>query len=249
MNNEIISIEVTNSKNKTYSETDDGSWQQVLEKKQKHRLLRAVRHEFKTLVESTMKVQIFRQANTGWSEFAAEYHHRSYFSPWGYGRDIFDYLISRELQPNHKLLDFGCGSIRAGIWLISYLDERHYFGIDAHLKSLRAAVQYEIPLHNLEHKHPRFLHSSTFEIDYFGETFDMILASSVLHYLTEAQVDLALRKIKANLAPSGKLILSVRLPLDEETLKNKYGLELVHKEKIESKFFDIKLEWFELILT
>jgi len=120
------------------------------------------------------------------------------------------------------------------------LDERHYFGIDAHLKSLRAAVQYEIPLHNLEHKHPRFLHSSTFEIDYFGETFDMILASSVFSHLIEAQVDLALRKIKANLVPSGKLILSVRLPLDEETLKNKYGLELVHKEKIESKVFDKK---------
>ncbi len=161
------------------------------------------------------------------------------------------------------MLDFGCGSIRAGIWLISYLDERHYFGIDAHLKSLRAAVQYEIPLHNLEHKHPRFLHSSTFEIDYFGETFDVVLAASLFSHLIEAQVDLALRKIKANLAPSGKLILSVRLPLDEETLKNKYGLELVHKEKIESKFFDTKygknrlvarlshaaLEWFELILT
>jgi len=91
----------------------------------------------------------------------------------------------------------------------------------------------------------------------------VVLAASVLQYLTEAQVDLALRKITANLAPSGKLILSVQLPLDEETLKNKYGLELVHKEKIESKFFDTKygknrlvarlshaaLEWFELILT
>jgi ubiquinone/menaquinone biosynthesis C-methylase UbiE len=205
-----------------------------------------VSRKLKTLAESALKVHILRRANTGWSEFTAEYHHHFYAYPWYFGRDIFDCLISRGLQLNHKLLDFGCGSLRAGIWLISYLDEMHYFGTDAHLKSLKAAVHYEIPLHDLEPKQPRFLHSSTFEINHFGETFDMVLASYVFPHLTEAQVDLALRKITANLAPCGKLILCDRLPAGEDTLRKRYGLELVHKETRESKLGDIKTEWFEL---
>jgi 2-polyprenyl-3-methyl-5-hydroxy-6-metoxy-1,4-benzoquinol methylase len=242
---EHITIEFTNRVDR---KKDDYSWVQGLEKRPTYRrLFGAVKHGVKTWVEQATNVHIVRRAKFARSEFVAEYHHHSYDNPWCHGRDVGDYLISRGLQPSHNLLDFGCGSIRAGIWLIGYLDSGHYFGMDAHLPSLEAAVQYEIPLHRLEHKQPRFLHSRTFEIDYFRQTFDVILASSVLNHLSETQVDLALRNITSALAPSGKLVVAPRLPLDEATLKTKYRLDLIHAEKRPNRFVDMETPWFELM--
>ena len=228
----------------------DYSWVRSLENRSARRkIFGAVKHGAKTLVERTLKVNIVRRPRLARSELATEYHHHSYDKPWCHGRDIADYLISRGLQTSHNLLDFGCGSIRAGIWLIGYLDSGHYFGLDAHLQSLEAAVQYEIPLHRLEHKQPRFLHSKTFEIAHFQQTFDVILASSVLNHLSEAQLDLALRSITAVLSPSGKLVVVPQLPLDEATLKVKYRLDLIHVEKRLSRFIDEETPWFELMLS
>jgi 2-polyprenyl-3-methyl-5-hydroxy-6-metoxy-1,4-benzoquinol methylase len=131
------------------------------------------------------------------------------------------------------------------------LDSGHYFGVDAHLQSLEAAVRYEIPLHRLEHKQPRFLHSRTFEIAHFQQPFDVILASSVLNHLSEAELDSALRSITAALSPSGKLVVLPlpQLPLDEVILKAKYGLALTHMETRRSSFTGEETTWFELMLA
>ncbi len=245
-----ITIEFTRPDNNAIDKKDNYSWVQCLEHRPSHRkLFLALQHKLKTFLERALNVQIVRRPKLARSQLLTEYHHQSYQNPWCHGRDIADYLISRGLQTSHHLLDFGCGSIRAGIWRIGYLDSKHYFGVDAHLQSLEAAVQYEIPLHRLEHKQPRFLHSATFEIAHFQRAFDVILASSVLNHLNEAQLDLALRSITAALAPSAKLVVAPLLPLHEETLRAKYGLDLVHVEKRPNKFVDEETPWFELMLS
>ena len=231
----------------TKTDRDAYSWVQCVETRSTHRkLMGRVQHGLKTWVESTLKVQISRRPEYRGSTFITEYHHQSYNGPWCRGRDIADYLIHRGLRPSHYLLDFGCGCIRAGIWLIEYLDDGHYFGLDAHLQSLEAAVEYEIPLHNLEGKHPRFLQTKTFDLDYFQQTFDIILANSVLHHLSESQLDTALRNVASSLSPSGRLVLTPGLPHDKAALASKYKFELTHVEKRRSKFSDADIEWFEL---
>src|SRR5262245_42252628 len=105
MKNKVVPIEFAKPDDSSDSEMVDGSWAQVLEKQQKHRFLTNVSRKLKTLAESALKVHILRRANTGWSEFTAEYHHHFYAYPWCFGGDIFDCLVSRGLQPNHKLLD------------------------------------------------------------------------------------------------------------------------------------------------
>ena len=244
---EHIAIEFTHRDDSVGRKTIDYSWVQCLENRGAHRkAFGAVKHGIKMLLERTINVRIVRRARYAHSELVTEYHHHSYDNPWSHGRDVADYLISRGLRTSYNLLDFGCGSIRAGIWLIGYLDSGHYFGMDAHLQSLEAAVQYEIPLHRLEHKQPRFLHSGTFEIAHFCQTFDVILASSVLNHLSNTQLDLALRNITPALAQSGKLIVAPELPLDEATLRSKYGLELIYTEQRQSEFTDRETPWFEL---
>jgi hypothetical protein len=118
---ERIPIEFTKPDNPTGPERDAYSWVQCLEKARTAKaFITAVKHGFKTLVESTINVQIVRRPKYACSKFSTESHHQSYDSPWCHGRGVADYLISRGLQTNHNLLDFGCGCIRAGIWLIGY---------------------------------------------------------------------------------------------------------------------------------
>lgn len=47
------------------------------------------------------------------------------------GRLEFDrYLKWFDLHPNHKVVDFGCGSLRLGLHFIRFLSPNNYFGID-----------------------------------------------------------------------------------------------------------------------
>jgi SAM-dependent methyltransferase len=57
------------------------------------------------------------------------------------GRLQLDFLKSRGLRPEHFLIDIGCGSFRAGVKLIPFLEQGHYFGLD--LNESLIAIGYE----------------------------------------------------------------------------------------------------------
>ena len=46
------------------------------------------------------------------------------------GQVQFDYLISHGLQPGDRMLEIGCGNLRAGHLFIDYLSAGNYYGID-----------------------------------------------------------------------------------------------------------------------
>ena len=175
----------------------------------------------------------------------AETHHGAYGRPWCLGRDQLDFLIARGLEPGHRVLDFGCGSLRAGIWLIDYLDVERYFGLDAHRPSLEIGLGYEIPLHGLEGKHPRLLHDETFEVGHFGVDFDWVMAFSVFNHLTAEQGDRAVGRIVSHLAPGGRLVTSHAPPLDEESLRQRHGLVRRHHESWPCQLAEDSIAWFE----
>ncbi len=183
------------------------------------------------------------------SRFADETHHRFYGLPWCIGRDQMDFLVSRGLRPSHRVLDLGCGSLRTGIWLIPYLDNGNYFGVDAHLESLEAAVHYEIPLHRLEDKSPRLLLSSQFELSHFGVDFDWIVAFALLIHLDPQNQEKALRRMRSCLEPGGRVVLSHALPRLEKELTNEFGLVVAHREVRPCRLMDEHIEWFELTLS
>lgn len=55
------------------------------------------------------------------------------------GRLQFDYLLGHGLQPGDRMLEIGCGNLRAGRLFIDYLDPGHYYGIDISPDILTAA--------------------------------------------------------------------------------------------------------------
>lgn len=60
------------------------------------------------------------------------------------GRLQHDFLIAQGLRPHHRLIDIGCGSLRAGVPLARYLEPAHYYGIDISPELLRAGLEREI---------------------------------------------------------------------------------------------------------
>jgi SAM-dependent methyltransferase len=180
-------------------------------------------------------------------DFTHELHHHAYRKPWCLGRDQFDYLLSRGLQPEHRVLDFGCGAMRVGIWLVAYLNAGRYFGIDPHYKSLEAATQYEIPLHGLADKHPRLLCDEGYACEHFAESFDFVLAFSVFNWLGREETCHALEHVCSTLKPEGRVVVYGDLPVPADELQNRFGLIVGHREAMLSKFLPEISEFTELV--
>ncbi len=174
-----------------------------------------------------------------------EKHHHVYGAPWCLGRDQFDYLKSRGVSSDHNVLDFGCGALRLGVWMIPYLSSGHYFGIDSHYPSLKLGVEYEIPLHGLASQKPRLLLSEEFEIDDFGVKFDRVVSMSVLHHLTDEQQRVAIEKIIA--CSTDDLVLhAVGFNMTDIVLAE-YGLQRTYQETCECKMAGVHLDWQEIM--
>jgi hypothetical protein len=68
------------------------------------------------------------------------------------GATQFTLLTSLGLRGQHSLLDFGCGSIRAGRLFIPYLDESNYYCIEANQQLLEEGFRDAIRLRGAERK-------------------------------------------------------------------------------------------------
>ena len=178
-------------------------------------------------------------------DFITERHHNAYGIPWAVGREHFDYLVARGLDPGHRLADLGCGTLRTGIWIVRYLDSGCYFGIDKHRKSLEAAAQYEIPLHGLEGKRPRLLNSGGFALDYFATSFDWIISLSLFNSLRPEETHSALAQVSSSLKPKGRFVVNHGPPLAVSVLSSSYQLELIHESDYPCRFLRQGAGWLE----
>jgi len=101
------------------------------------------------------------------------------------GQLQFEFLIVKNLQPHHKMLDLGCGTLRGGRKFIKYLDTGNYYGIDISPKTIAYAKQL-VQKEGLSEKGPHLLVSEKKDLkfrEFSGESFDYILAQSVFTHL------------------------------------------------------------------
>src|SRR5687767_8651909 len=85
------------------------------------------------------------------------------------GRHMFVLLVKEGLLPRHKVLDIGCGSLRAGYWLIHFLDPGGYCGVEPHQKMLKAGRELILEDGLEETKRPQFTDNDQFDFSVFGE--------------------------------------------------------------------------------
>jgi len=135
--------------------------------------------------------------------------------PWGedrHGREVLELLQRHGLKSYHYLLDFGCGSLRVGRWLIKYLDAGRYFGIDPEEWLVEAAKEQEIPADIWEAKRPLFDYNAEWDVNAFGVEFDYILISDVFLHAAHWQIEKMLAGVAKALAPDGMCLADIIFP-------------------------------------
>lgn len=131
------------------------------------------------------------------------------------GGTQFALLFLLGLREHHKVLDFGCGSLRAGRLLIPYLEAGNYYGIEPNAWLIEDALKRQ--LGGMERlKTPRFSNSDRFEADVFGDSFDFIVAQSIFSHSGPALTKRALVSFARVLAPNG-LCAATFIEGDEDT--------------------------------
>ena len=140
-------------------------------------------------------------------------HYRAYVGP----PDEFDFMgatqfalaIALGLREEHRLLDVGCGSLRAGRLMLQYLLPGRYFGIEPNERLWREIVAKEIGNDLLTLKQPRFSANAEFDFACFGASFDMIIAQSIFSHAGSDLFERAVASAAGVLAPDGQFLFTV----------------------------------------
>lgn len=119
------------------------------------------------------------------------------------GATQFRLLTSLGLRAHHRVLDLGCGSLRAGRLLIPYLDRSCYFGVEPNTWLIEDAIDRELGRELIRLKQPRFDANQDFRADVFGERFDFAVAQSIFSHTSGELATVALANLRDALAPGG----------------------------------------------
>ncbi len=130
--------------------------------------------------------------------------------PLGFWDELQQYqlrlLRTNGLQPDHVLIDLGCGPLQGGVGFIKFLAPSRYIGVDKDPVRLKAAYS-QIVRHNLAAKNPTLILSSTFgDRELNGNTFDFVWASQILYYFDKQLMSNLLAFIAKRLNPQGRFL-------------------------------------------
>ncbi|HEY8480886.1 MAG TPA: class I SAM-dependent methyltransferase [Spirillospora sp.] len=98
------------------------------------------------------------------------------------GQMQFDYLLKHGLKPDDRMLEIGCGNLRAGWRFIDYLDTGNYYGIDISPDILLAA-QRTLVRQGLGDKLPHLMLVDDLRLHFLpSEHFTVVHAHSVFSH-------------------------------------------------------------------
>jgi SAM-dependent methyltransferase len=136
------------------------------------------------------------------------------------GQLQLDFLVAQGLKPHHTLLDIGCGSLRAGVKLIKYLDTGNYFGTDLNEPLLSVGYDIELAKEGLTAKLPRsqLIVDGDFDYAWCTRPFDFLLAQSVFTHLPLRFVRICLERLCGVVKNDGRLFMTIyEIPEDHPT--------------------------------
>tara|TARA_B100001123_G_scaffold446040_1_gene599234 strand:+ start:8177 stop:8944 length:768 start_codon:yes stop_codon:yes gene_type:complete len=145
------------------------------------------------------------------------------------GKQFRDWLIDHGLKPEHRLLDYGCGVLRAGRYLIPYLNRGHYVGIDISKNRIRKGHLVLSSAGISRDDYEVHLTKDCLLKELKNQRFDVVWANSVLTHMPEQDIRLFLRALKSHFKQGGTFFftfspserLSLTIP-KQEKIKNFY---------------------------
>lgn len=119
-----------------------------------------------------------------------------------------DYLKMKGLQPQHRLLEYGAGVLRAGILFIDYLEPGKYTGADISVlrldKGIALANERGIPRNRY-----RIEVLSNAQAKELGDSqFDYVWSHDVFAHMPLDESEACLIALKRNLAPGGRIFIT-----------------------------------------
>jgi SAM-dependent methyltransferase len=119
------------------------------------------------------------------------------------GQLQFDYLIGHGLKPQMRMLEIGCGNLRAGRLFIDYLDSGNYYGIDISPDILLGAQQV-IGEYGLQAKLPHLALVRDLKLEFLPDgQFDAVHAHSVFSHSPLEVIDECLAHVGRIMVPGG----------------------------------------------
>ncbi len=115
-------------------------------------------------------------------------------------------LLALGLREHHTVCDVGCGSLRVGRMLLSYLEPGRYFGLEPEEWVVRAAIEEELGDDFVARRRPTFRHTADYAVGGFDVRFDYVLAQSILSHTYADDAATLLTETSAGLEPSGLLV-------------------------------------------
>ena len=128
------------------------------------------------------------------------------------GKLQYDFLRDLGMRKDDFVLEIGHGALHASRYVIDFLEEGHFSGIDPNdwlwLESSKKDDQLR---RILDEKKPIFLQNLEFDAKELGIKFQFVLSHSVLSHAAHWQLPLFLLNASACLAPGGLILASLRL--------------------------------------
>lgn len=120
------------------------------------------------------------------------------------GKLQFDFLVSQGLKPEHVFVDVACGSLRAGVHLVPYLNEGNYLGIEKEAELVEAGIDKELGKELADKKKPEFVISPAFEFEKFSRRPDFGIAQSLFTHLPPSIIHQCFAKLRPFIKPDGR---------------------------------------------
>jgi ubiquinone/menaquinone biosynthesis C-methylase UbiE len=121
----------------------------------------------------------------------------------GFGRAREELIEHANVQPNHHVLDIGCGTGTLAVQLKRQYPAAHVFGLDPDPKALRRAkAKTERAGVSVE-----FKEGFADELPYERASFDRVFSSFMFHHLEGGDRERALREVLRVLRPGGSFHL------------------------------------------
>ncbi|WP_020573348.1 class I SAM-dependent methyltransferase [Actinopolymorpha alba] len=119
------------------------------------------------------------------------------------GKMQFDYLLEHGLKPTDRMLEIGCGNLRAGRLFIDYLEPGRYYGLDISPDILIAATE-TLATHDLQDKVPHLTPVRNLTFAFLPDSyFNVIHAHSVFSHSPLHVIEECFAHVGRVLAPDG----------------------------------------------
>lgn len=140
-------------------------------------------------------------------------------------------LLREGLKSADYVLEIGCGSLIAAIPIMSFLEPKHFVGIDPNKWLIDASLKIKENKNVVDEKQCRFFYNEDFDASQANIQFDYVISHSIISHAPLWQFKLFLQNCAKVLKDGGKVVFSLRL-----TEPNEFDPTGIKEESITDKW-------------